>query len=67
MPNLDGTGPERQGPRTGRGQGRCNPNTQNDQVESFRGMRGFGRGLGRGLRGLGRAFRWGRRQRGRKR
>ncbi|GER80934.1 MAG: DUF5320 domain-containing protein [Anaerolineales bacterium] len=43
MPFQDGTGPQGQGPRTGRGQGNCNG----------QGGTGGGRGLGRG-RGFGR-------------
>ena len=52
MPNLDGTGPNGQGPLTGRGAGDC---------EGIRPMggrrmgRGFGRGQGRG-QGRGRCF-----------
>jgi len=47
MPALDKTGPQGQGPMTGRGLGPCG-----------RGMRmGFGRGRGYG-RGLGRYFGW---------
>ncbi len=44
MPNQDSTGPNGQGPRTGRGAGNC----------SGEGGTGIGRGVGRGLgRGLG--------------
>ncbi len=46
MPFNDGTGPNGQGPRTGRGQGNCA-----GQVGAGRG-RGLGRGRGRG-QGLG--------------
>ena len=46
MPNRDGTGPEGKGPMTGRKQGRCNPNSDNNN-NTFR--RGQGRGLGRGF------------------
>jgi len=47
MPRLDQTGPQGQGPLTGRGFGPCG-----------RGLRmGFGRGKGYG-RGLGRYFGW---------
>lgn len=45
MPFQDGTGPQGQGPRTGRGQGNC----------AGQGGTGRGRGLGRG-RGAGRGF-----------
>jgi len=69
MPGLDRTGPEGRGSRTGRGLGKCNPdsqsngtdNTSND-VPDERGFRGgFGRGRAQGRnkfrgggRGLGR-------------
>ena len=49
MPGFDRTGPQRQGPMTGRGLGPCG------------GGRGFGMGFGRGRgqgRGLGRYFGW---------
>jgi len=51
MPNQDSTGPNGQGPRTGRGMGNCNG----------QGGTGIGRGAGRGLgrgggRGLGRGL-----------
>ena len=45
MPYQDGTGPQGQGPRTGRGQGNC----------AGQGGTGRGRGLGRGG-GRGRGF-----------
>jgi hypothetical protein len=51
MPNRDGTGPEGQGPRTGRQMGKC------DDAKPVE--RGFGRraGCGRGCgRGFGRGF-----------
>lgn len=38
MPRYDGTGPQGQGSKTGRGMGKCNGNTDNQ---------GFGRGCGR--------------------
>ncbi len=45
MPYRDGTGPQGQGPRSGRGQGNC------------AGQGGTGRGFGRGRgRGAGRGF-----------
>lgn len=67
MPGFDRTGPQGQGPQTGRGQGPCNPDAQPQETD----MPVFGRGLGLGRgwraigRGLGRAFRrgWGRRRR----
>ena len=47
MPGGDGTGPQGQGPMTGRGTGTCNPAGENQT--------GMGQGLGRGLgRGAGR-------------
>ncbi|MEA2057026.1 MAG: DUF5320 family protein [Patescibacteria group bacterium] len=50
MPLRDGTGPQGQGPGTGRGMGPC------VQGRGFRG-RGFGRGFGRGQGiGFGRMF-----------
>ncbi len=55
MPNLDATGPQGKGPKTGRGVGNCD--TQK------RGLFGLGRGRGRGNRqgsgrGQGRGMRW---------
>ena len=66
MPGLDRTGPEGEGPRTGWGEGKCNPpkssKEDNDKEKNnlepgqgrgfrfFRGQRGIGRGQGRGLR-----------------
>ncbi len=47
MPNLDGTGPDGQGPKTGRGMGNC------DGAKPKNANRAPGRGLGRG-QGLGR-------------
>lgn len=38
MPRYDATGPQGQGPKSGRGLGKCNGNTDNQ---------GFGRGCGR--------------------
>ena len=62
MPGGDGTGPNGQGPMTGRALGFCAgfnaPGFMNPgfaRVAGFR--RGFGRGLRRGL-GLGRGFAW---------
>lgn len=63
MPGEDRKGPMSQGPRTGRGLGRCNGNetnpvAPNDQTPADRGLKpskGRGRGLGAGQgRGLGR-------------
>lgn len=65
MPNMDGTGPQGKGPRTGRGMGNCpasnnqnQSNTQNQNVLG-RGQGGLGRGLARGSgngAGRGRGF-----------
>lgn len=41
MPDLDGTGPQGKGPKTGRGRGKCGDGTK-------RPARGQGRGAGRG-------------------
>jgi len=59
MPNLDGTGPRGEGPRTGLGRGNCSDN-ENSPVERssfvtrmFRNRRngaGLGRGRNRGFR-----------------
>ena len=67
MPGLDRTGPEGTGSRTGRGFGKCNPesqsngtNTTSNDVPDERGFRrGFGRGRAQGrnkFRGGGRGF-----------
>ncbi len=45
MPRGDRTGPDGQGPRTGRGQGKCGKGTQNPSQGGQRGM-GSGRGGG---------------------
>jgi len=56
MPGLDGTGPQGQGSRTGRGLGRCTPEQADKLIGLMRGIgRGIGRGLGRG-RGRGRGL-----------
>jgi hypothetical protein len=53
MPRGDGTGPEGQGPMTGRGMGRCGGDTDR-RPNSRRPGRGAGRGQGGGqARGLG--------------
>lgn len=44
MPATDGTGPMGQGPMTGGGFGRCNPNAES----AVYGGRGMGRRMGRG-------------------
>ena len=55
MPAFDGRGPLGQGPLTGRGLGRCNPNTNSSQRVIQNPNRGLGRGLPPGGgRGLGR-------------
>ena len=54
MPRGDGTGPEGQGPMTGRGAGKCGGNTNSPQDSRRQPGRGTGRGQGRGQgRGLG--------------
>jgi len=52
MPRGDGTGPNGQGPMTGRGMGYC----AGYSVPGFM-QPGFGRGMGRGF-GRGRGFGW---------
>lgn len=61
MPAFDGTGPNGEGPRTGRGLGPC-PQDANTTVRPRR-FPGLGRGPGFGQRGTGRGL--GRRGRGR--
>ncbi|MFA7074713.1 MAG: DUF5320 domain-containing protein [Endomicrobiaceae bacterium] len=52
MPRLDGTGPNGQGPATGRGIGFCGAKKAGKEQYYKRGL--FGRGCGRGfLRGIG--------------
>lgn len=59
MPNMNGTGPRGEGPKTGRGLGKCGGNTASNATSANNG-RGLGRGnrpcqgLGRGL-GMGRS------------
>ena len=53
MPQGDRTGPEGQGPKTGRGQGKCGPKGGTPAPQRQGGMgagrgRGAGRGAGRG-------------------
>jgi len=54
MPQLDGTGPEKKGARSGRGLGRCKSNEKsNDQTRLGTGMalkRKSGGGKGKGKR-----------------
>jgi len=65
MPGFDATGPNGQGPRTGRGLGKCKPAKSNkeENISDFdrgRGMgRGYRHGYGRGMGG-GRGFGGGR-------
>jgi len=47
MPQQDRTGPQGQGPKTGRGQGKCNPKTGTPATPG-QGGRGTGQGQGRG-------------------
>ena len=49
MANRDGTGPNGEGPRTGRQEGNC---------EGAEPGRGRGRGYGNGRRGYGNSRRW---------
>ena len=49
MPNLDGTGPEGKGPKTGRQQGRCG-NKSSIENNTTENNVGFSKGLGRKLR-----------------
>ena len=54
MPREDRTGPEGQGPKTGRGQGKCNPQS-GTPVSRGRGGMGSGQGTKRGAaQGAGR-------------
>ena len=74
MPGFDGTGPLGQGPMTGRGLGKCNPETKDRLNElndlrwkgrrhRFRGDEAPGGGRGAGLgQGRGRGLRRGRGQ-----
>lgn len=56
MPGRDRSGPNAQGPMTGRGAGDCNPNTSSTSAGFGRSGRGFGwRNLGRGMRNRFRA------------
>jgi hypothetical protein len=52
MPRRDGTGPDGQGSKTGRGLGKCNPDSNNADPMSRKG-RGSGQGPGRGAGGGG--------------
>jgi len=59
MPKFDKTGPQGEGPLTGRGQGPCLSDSQKSVLGKLFGRaRGLGGGLGRGRgQGLGRGFR----------
>ncbi len=48
MPKNDKTGPEGQGPRTGRGMGSCNRSNESETPGRPETGRGEGRGQGRG-------------------
>lgn len=50
MPNMDGTGPQGQGARTGRGLGKCDSQTTSRTPQAIGGGRGQGRGRGLGLK-----------------
>jgi len=50
MPGFDRTGPNGQGPMTGRGMGYCQATDPNGSMPAGRRGGGFGRGGGRGLR-----------------
>lgn len=52
MPGLDRKGPQGDGPKTGRGLGKCNPDTKTQDENSAETQygRGLGRRMGRGQR-----------------
>lgn len=55
MPQLDRTGPQGQGPTTGRGMGKCRDNNEvKNENSDQRGF--FGRALGLGRRNPGQGF-----------
>lgn len=55
MPGFDGTGPNGQGPKTGRGEGNCdNGSTDTGFSRPRRGLGRRGRGLGPRGRGMAR-------------
>ncbi|MBG0775486.1 MAG: DUF5320 domain-containing protein [Desulfovibrionaceae bacterium] len=62
MPGMNGSGPLGQGPRTGRGMGRCGVNVQPDAPmdEAMNAQPGVGMGMGRGLGPCGGGMRNGR-------
>ena len=47
MPNRDGTGPDGEGPRTGRQRGNCDGAKPKSRMRPARDGRGFGRGFRR--------------------
>ena len=55
MPRFDNTGPQGQGPMTGRGMGRCANVPRQDYGQEQGQRMGMGRGAGRGM---GRRFCW---------
>ena len=55
MPRGDATGPDGNGPQTGRGLGNCKPTQGQQQGQSFPYNGPYGRGFGRG-KGFGRGF-----------
>ena len=58
MPGRDRTGPEGDGPMTGRGLGRCSGSGKTIEDDDARPVRGLGGGgRGRGARGAGRRMR----------
>lgn len=63
MPGGDRTGPEGEGPRTGRGMGYCAPGTESGWWPRRGAAWGWGRGRGFGL-GMGRGWRRGYRSQG---
>ncbi len=65
MPGFDRTGPEGQGPRTGRAMGKCNPDKENTVEDTNREYFGRGRGFARRLNlGFGRKYGRGQGRRG---
>lgn len=53
MPRLDKTGPNREGPMTGRAMGSCNPTQEKDNSGLFNRLLFRGKGRGRNIRGQG--------------
>ena len=61
MPGLDRTGPQGQGPRTGRQMGKCASRETSTEKEQLTENTGKGKGMGRGMGkrlGLGRRLGW---------